>query len=494
MWVTDAQVKKMRRELDKDNNVTRAAMKAGMDRKTARRYRDLGELPSEARGGERTWRTRADPFDEDWPAIELMLRDAPALDVKTVFDDLVARRPGVFQPGQLRTLQRRVKRWRGQQGPEKEIYFAQEHRAGEAMQTDFTVCDDLLITLAGSEFPHMLCHSVLPYSNWQWATVCFSESMTALKRGVQRAFKELGGLTEFHQTDNSTAATHEIGNGKRGFNGEYQRWMEHLNVKPRTIAVGKSEQNGDVESLNGALKRRLTQHLLLRGSRDFATKEDYTAFVHMILRRTNLTRGERLAAERAVLRPLPEVWFPEYSEAEVWVTPWSTIRVDHNTYSVPSRLIHERTRVRIFDEEIEVWFEGTRQLVMPRLHGRNGHRIDYRHVVWSLVKKPRAFARYRYREDLFPSLTFRRAYDALSARHVERVADLEYVRLLHLAASTVEADVEIALQLALDTGVSPVADTIRGLVRPTPQAVPALVQIGEPSLASYDRLITAVGR
>jgi hypothetical protein len=494
MWVTDAQVKKMRQELDKCQNLTRAAMKAGMDRKTARRYRDLGDLPSEARGGERGWRTRPDPFDEDWPSIEAMLRDAPALDAKTVFEDLVARRPGVFQPGQLRTLQRRVKRWRGQQGPEKEVFFAQEHQAGEAMQTDFTVCDELQITLAGTAFPHMLCHSVLPYSNWQWATVCFSESMAALKRGVQRAFKELGGLTEFHQTDNSTAATHEVGNGKRAFNREYQRWMDHLKVKPRTIAVGKSEQNGDVESLNGALKRRITQHLLLRGSRDFCTQEDYVAFVHTILRKTNLTRGDRLVAERAALRQLPEGWFPEYVEADVWVTPWSTIRVEHNTYSVPSRLIRERTRVRIFDEEIEVWFEGVRQLMIPRLHGRNGHRIDYRHVVWSLVKKPGAFARYRYREDLFPSLTFRRAYDALSAHHVERIADIEYVRLLHLAASTVEADVELALQMALDQGLSPVADKIRGLVRPTPPVVPELVQVGAPSLASYDQLLLAVAQ
>lgn len=493
MWVTDAQVKKMRIELDKDNNVTRAAMKAGIDRKTARRYRDLGDLPSEARPGERTWRTRADPFDEDWPEIETMLQAAPSLDAKTVFDDLVDRKPGVYEPGQLRTLQRRVKRWRGQHGPEKTIFFAQEHRPGEAIQTDFTVCDELAVTVCAVAFPHMLCHSVLPYSNWQWATVCASESMSSMKKGVQRALKELGGRTEFHQTDNSTAATHEIGGGKRGFNEEYARWMKHIGMKPRTIGVGKSEQNGDVESLNGALKRRIEQHLALRASRDFASKEDYTGFLHAILRKANLTRGSRFVEEQALLAPLPQTWFPEYAEDDVWVTPWSTVRVNHNTYSVPSRLIGERTRVRIFDEEIEVWFANERQLVMPRLHGRNGHRIDYRHVVWSLVKKPGAFARYRYREDLFPSLVFRRAYDALAAIFVERIADLEYVRLLHLAASTVEADVEMALELALEAGISPVAQAIRGLVRPATQVVPA-VYIGEPSLVSYDQLLVAVGQ
>ena len=493
MWVTDAQVKKMRKELDKDNNVSRAAMKAGMDRKTARRYRDLGELPSEQLRGERTWLTRSDPFDDDWPEIETMLAAASGLEAKTIFDDLVARRPGVYEPGQLRTLQRRVKRWRALQGPEKNLFFAQEHRPGEAMQTDFTNCDELEVSILGVLFPHLLCHSVLPHSNWQWATICRSESLPALRKSVQLALQALGGLPEFHQTDNSTAATHHIGGGKRIFNEAYERWTKHVGMKPRTTAVAQKEQNGDVEALNGALKRRILQHLMLRGSRDFESIKAYGAFVHDIMHKTNLTRGARLAAEREVLTTLPASWFPDYVEADVWVTPWSTVRVSYNTYSVPSRLIGERLRVRIHDDLIEVWFGQQCQLAIPRLRGRNGHRIDYRHVIWSLVKKPGAFARYRYREDLFPTLVFRRAYDALAAVNIERIADLEYIRILHLAASTTEADVELALQLALDQGIPPVLDTIRGLVRPHAQPLPT-VHIGEPSLVSYDQLLLAVGQ
>lgn len=493
MWVTDAQVKKMRSELDKDGNISRAAMKAGMDRKTARRYRDRGDLPSEAKLGERTWRTRPDPFAEEWDEIEEKLRAAPSLEAKTLFDDLVARKPGVFEPGQLRTLQRKVKQWRARQGPEKEVYFAQDHRPAEAMQTDFTDCAELMVTILGVAFTHLLCHSVLPYSNWQWATICSSESMAALRQGVQAALQQLGGRPKFHQTDNSTAATHKLAEGGRGFNEEYVRWMAHVGMTPRTIGVGASEQNGDVEALNGALKRRLEQHLALRGSRDFSSQAAYAAFVHDVLRKANSTRGDRLVEERAQLEALPATWYPEYAEEAPWVTPWSTVRVRHNTYSVPSRLIGEQVRVRVYDERLEVWYAGNQDLVIPRLHGRNGHRIDYRHIIWSLVKKPGAFARYRYREDLFPSLVFRRTYDALVGEQVERVADLEYVRILHLAASTTQADVETALELALAAGTPFTSTTIRALVQPSTATVPE-VTIGEPSSASYDRLLQAVGR
>jgi hypothetical protein len=490
MWVTDAQVKKMRKELESDGNITRAAMKSDMDRKTARRYRDLGALPSEA-PIDRNWRTRADPFAADWADIQAALREADDLEAKTLFEDLLARRPGRYEPGQLRTLQRRLKRWRAQEGPPKVVFFAQDHRPGEAMQTDFTVCDELGVTIRGAPFLHMLCHPVLPYSNWEWASICHSESLPALKAGVQEALRQLGGVPRFHQTDNSTAATHQVCPGERAFNVGYVAWMGHLGMTPRTIGVGQSEQNGDVEALNGALKRRLAQHLKLRRSSDFESLEAYVAFLHGILRGANAMRDERVREERALLRALPASWYPEYIEEDVRVTPWSTIRVRYNTYSVPSRLIDERVRARVYDERIEVWYAGGCELTIERLIGRKGHRIEYRHVVWSLLKKPGAFARYRYREDLFPSLVFRRTYDALVRAHVERSADREYVRILHLAASTNEAEVELALVLALETGKTFDAELVRGLVRPKRPMPPAL-SMPPPDLLRYDSLLSAV--
>lgn len=253
-------------EMSKHGRVGVAALRAGLHRNTGRRYLKTGKLPSELKQP-RTWRTRQDPFAEDWEEIAGRLAEAPELEARALFEDLVRRRQGQYEEGQLRTFQRRVKQWRAQHGPAREIFLPQQHRAGEAMQTDFTSGSILGVQIAGEPFEHLLCHSVLPYSNWQSVAVCRSESMLALRCGVQQAVFRLGRVPEWHQTDNSTAATHDLRTGGRGFNAEYLDLMAHLGMKPRTIGIGQSHQNGDVEASNGALKRRLEQYLLLRGSR-----------------------------------------------------------------------------------------------------------------------------------------------------------------------------------------------------------------------------------
>lgn len=179
---------------------------------------------------------------------------------------------------------------------------------------------------------------------------------------------------------------------------------------------------------------------------------------------------------------------PVFQVVDVKVTNWSTIRVLHNAYSVPSRLIGERVRARVFDERIEVWYADALQLTVPRLPGRNGHRVDYRHVVWSLVRKPVAFQRYRYREDLFPSATFRRAYDALTDEHPSRRTDLAYIRVLHLAASTSEADVTEAIDMLLEAGRKPKLEAVRDLIAPVDLAPPN-IDVGQPDLDRYDQLL-----
>jgi len=486
----DNQVRKLMEEVNKHGKIGLASMKAGMDRKTGRKYIQEGKLPSQLKVP-RTWRTRSSPFEKHWSEIEGRLKDAPELEAKTIFDHLTEKYPDQYKPGQLRTLQRRVTEWKAKEGPEQELFFPQEHRPGEAMQTDFTWATKLGITISGDPFPHMLCHPVLPFSNWEWATVCRSESLSALKHGVQEAVFTLGKVPKFHQTDNSTAATHDLKTGKRGFNDEYAALMRHLKMSPRTIAVGKKEQNGDVEALNGALKRRLKQHLLLRGSSDFKTVAEYEIWLHGVLKKANRLREEKLAEELAVMRPLDVKRFPEYSEVEVSVSTWGTIRIKKNAYSLPSRLKGHRVKVRIYDDILEVFYKGEQQLTMERLLGKNGHSINYRHVIWSLVRKPGAFRRYRYREDLFPSFTFRQAYDQLSENiSSDRQADIEYLRILHLAASTMESDVEVVLDMLLDQGMTPTKDAVKSLLADEKPKIPEL-NIPKVDLNEYDALIAA---
>ncbi len=493
--VSDAQVRKLMEELNKGGRIGAAAMKAGMDRKTARKYAAAGSLPSEMTA-ERTWRTRADPFAEVWADVERRLTEEPGLEAKTLFELLQAAHPDRFIDGQLRTLQRQVRRWRATSGPAKDISFCQRHRPGEAMQTDFTSTSELGVTIAGATYAHLLCNSVLPYSNWRWSTVCLSESMAALRRCVQRALFQLGRVPEWHQTDNSTAATHQIPAGKsvegngRAFNAEYVALVGHFGMKPRTTEVGAKEQNGDVEAGNGALKRALEQALLVRGSRDFASVDAWQAFVDEVNRKRNKARGPRVAEDMAAMRELNVARLPEYVEERVQVSDWSTVRVKHCAYSVPSRLMGEWVRVRLFEERVEVWFADELQLSCERLRGRNLHRVDYRHVIWSLVKKPGAFARYVYREELFPSVTFRRAFDAIHApQHRGSKGDLEYLRILHLAATTMESEVEAALSLLLSDNIAVSAEAVKALVMQ--KSTPTVPSLPPPivDLHSYDRLL-----
>jgi hypothetical protein len=196
-------------ELSKQESLETAALKSGMDRKTARKYRDERKLPSDLKN-HHTWKTREDPFEQDWAKIKLKLEDVPELEAKALFEDLMNRKTGKYQEGPLRTLQRKIKQWRAQHGPPKEVFFSQNPIPGEAMQTDFTWATSLEVTIGRQGFDHMLCRCVLPYSNWQWVKVCHSESMAALILGVQSAVFRLGRVPEFNPTDQSSLETHNL--------------------------------------------------------------------------------------------------------------------------------------------------------------------------------------------------------------------------------------------------------------------------------------------
>lgn len=233
-----------------------------------------------------------------------MLADAPDLQAKTVFEYLLTQRPGRYVPGPLRPLQRRVKHWRAVSGPPREVFFPQRHVLGEAFQKDFTHFNKLYITTHSEALARLLCHVVLPASNGQWATVCRSEPMAALRDGVQNAVFKLGCAAPYHQTDNSTAPTHDLRTGKRVFNKDYADFIAHLGMTPRTTGVGKKEQNSDVESANGVLNRRITQHLLVRGCRDFSSVVTYQSWLHGVLEAANVLRQEAIDRELGAMRPV----------------------------------------------------------------------------------------------------------------------------------------------------------------------------------------------
>jgi hypothetical protein len=485
----DGEIKLLLGERRKGTTQKLAAARAGMCERTARKYERFGKLPSQMKKP-RTHRTRENPFAADWPWVEAQLEADRALQVKTLFALLCEAFPDRYQDGQLRTLQRHVQAWRVRHGPEREVMFAQQHLAGRMAQSDFTSMNALGVSLAGTPFPHLVYHLVLTYSNVEAARVCFSESFEALAEGLESLW-QIGGVPELHRTDNLTAAVRDLDRaGRHEFTQNYRALLAHYGMQPSANSAGLAHQNGDVEQSHFRFKQAVDQALRVRGSRDFADRGSYERFLAELIRQRNLTRAEAYEAERAALRPLPATPLDFTRELTVRVSRFSLIRVLHNHYSVPSRLIGASLKVRVRSERLELYHGAVQVLSLPRLSGRNRRRIDYRHLIWSLVRKPGAFANYCYREELFPTTDFRRAYDALREATPTK-ADGEYLRLLHLAASTSEAEVEAAIKLLLEAGRSPRFEAVRECTgRSTPPTAPAITK-ATVDLRDYDTLIAS---
>lgn len=486
------------RERKKGKNQEQAAAKANLrSRKTVGKYEKLGVLPSQLQQP-RTYRTRPDAFADDWSTLEKMLVDAPELEAKTLFDWLCEQKPDKYQEGQLRTLQRRVSTWRVlNQG--KTATFDQVREPGEMIQMDGTWMTELGVTIGGQPFKHMLMHCVLPYSNWEWGRVVQSESLGALRLGLQSTLVKLGYLPRIVQTDNSSAATRRLGQEetgkageKRAYTDEYLHILTHFGLEPRAIHIGASNENGDVEAGNGAFKRSVRQQLLLRGSSDFDTLEAYEAFLFTVLEKRNKLRQERLAEELAVMRPLQATLLSTSGKQRARVSQGSLIRVKEKTYSVPTALIGKMVTVYIHEWSLDIYYASQLIESVPRLIGNETHHVNYRHVIDSLLRKPGGFRRYRYREDLFPALIFRRAWEELDGRYAPRRADLTYLRVLHLAAHHLECDVAAALEVLLANDEAWNDTDVARLLEVEPAIVPMMAQ-PVAQLQVYDQLLTGIG-
>ena len=301
--IKDSQVRRLWKHLAAGVPLWKAALKSGMDEKTARKYHKTRRLPSEA-APVHTWRTRPDPFKGVWAEVFEQLELNPGLQAKTLFLWLQRKYPGEFQDGQLRTFQRGVKAWRATEGPSREVFFSQVHHPGRLCASDFTFMNDLGITIQGQRFDHLLYHFVLTYSNWEWATICHSESFESLSDGLQESLWQLGGVPVRHRSDRMSAAVNNLSD-RREFTARYAGLMQHYNLAMEKTNAGEAHENGDVESLHRHFKEAVNQALLLRGSRDFESREAYADFLREVLQQKNAGRQKRLTEELSVLQELP---------------------------------------------------------------------------------------------------------------------------------------------------------------------------------------------
>ena len=476
--------------LNTEKTLSVASAKAGMDVKTARRYKQKRKLPSELKV-QHTWQNRPDPFANIWQKVRSMLGINPGLQAKTIFEHLQRQAPGTYADGQLRTLQRRIKVWRATEGLPREVFFPQKHYPGNLAESDFTYMNDLHITIAGRHFKHLFYHFVLTYSNWETGTICFSESFESLSEGFQNAIWMLGGVPEVHLTDRLTAAVRKADNPEM-FTDRYGALLRHYKVKGRRTNPSSPNENGDVEQRNNRFKMAVAQSLMIRGSRDFADRKEYSCFLMDLLDQLNSGRRERFAEEMKVLGRLPMKRIESCKRLKnVKVRRSSTIRIAHNTYSVNSRLIGEHVNIRLYVEHLEVWYGQKKVDHMPRLRGESNHSINYRHVIDWLVRKPGAFENYKWRKDMFPTTYFRMAYDSLKQSHVLSAAAKEYLKILELAAKDSESGVDKALRVLVNRGKSIEFTAVKELLD-SDMAIPPVTDVTIPDvrLASYDSLLS----
>jgi transposase len=463
-----------------------AAAKAGMAYSTAKRYLSSNQKPRKSKKlpDQRKWRTRKDPFAIVWPEVKQMLERDHGLEAQTLMDWLIETYPNEFKPNQVRTLRRRVHDWRVLEGPERrEVMFAQNIQPGESSQSDYTHCTELGILIDGEPFPHLLFHFMLPFSRWEFVWICHTESSETLTTGYQLAVHALGAVAKNHRTDNLAAA---VPIGEHGsFQPGWENFLRHFEVEPSANNPGKSNENGSVEKSHHLFKHAIDQRLRLRGSRNFRDLAEYEKYLKDAEAERNRLRQDRLQEEMKFLLPLPiDEWY-DPKQFSVTVSGWSTVAISGAVYSVPSRYIAQKLKALVNKNTVRIYY-GNHLLVECPRHDPGGKCINYRHIIFHLLRKPGAFRNYQYREELFPRIVFRQAYDVLLAWNDEK-ADKCYLQILNTAVMEGEDQVATALQLLLEAGQVPNSDHVQELCR-TRAEIPD-VQVMVPSLRSYDGLL-----
>lgn len=498
MAVNEQQVKVyMSARKDGSTQVTGAA-KAGVSERTARRI-ERGEA-GDRRRGPRHWRTREDPFGEVWETqlVPLLENDPNAnLSAVALLEYLQEQAPERYPDKLLRTLQRRVKQWRAQHGPEQEVMFRQCHEPGQLGLSDFTELNGTEITVAGEVLTHRLYHFRLAYGGWSHARVILGgESYTALAEGLGEALARLGGAPREHRTDSLSAAYRNLSKDEQvDVTTRYEALCRHYGMVASRNNRGRSHENGAIESPHGHLKRRLRQALVLRGSNDFPTLEAYRRFIDEVVAKHNRRNARRVSEERAALQSLPKVRAADYTELFARVTSGATINVRLVVYSVPSRLVGERLRVHLYDDRLECYSGSAQVLTLPRVYPvkgkRRARRIDYRHLIGSLATKPMAFYRSVLRQDILPDATWRAAWRQLDSRLEPREASRLMVGALKLAA---DHDCQHALGAYLlnsaEDGELPTLVALQQRFGP-PRPKPPQVAVVQHTASDYDPLIGA---
>nr|WP_242538855.1 IS21 family transposase [Trinickia acidisoli] len=471
-----------------------AAARAGFSVATAYRIEQDLRLPSQKKAPRE--RRRPDPLAEIFDAeIVPVLQAAPGIRPVAVLEEMLRRHPSLSRTVR-RTLERRIRDWRARHGEERDVIFRQVHEPGRLGLSDFTDMQSLGVSVAGSALDHRLYHFRLACSGFEHAHVILGgESYVALAEGLQNALWALGGAPREHRSDSLSAAFRNLDREARDdLTTRYEALCAHCGMQPTRNNRGVAHENGSIESPHGHLKNAIRDALLLRGSTEFIDLADYRRFVDEIVSRQNARNGKRIEAERPFLQPLPGQRTSDYEETRVYVTSTGGFTLRKVFYTVPSRLIGHRLRVRLYDDRRELFLGGTALMTLqrgrPGVNGKHGHVIDYRHVIHALRRKPMALMNLIYRDQLFPREAYRLTFDRLCEQMPPRTACKTMVELLSMAHERAcEAQLAQELDRCLAQGQLPDLQALRSRFAPDPASVPQ-VHVQLASLRDYEALLS----
>ena len=469
-----------------------AAARAGISVASAYRIENDPRLPSQKQA--LRGRRRPDPlalfFDSE---VVPLLEAAPGVRPIAIFEEMRRRHPQL-QEHVRRTLERRIRAWRALHGAEREVMFRQVHEPGRMGLSDFTEMEDLRIYVAQMLLDHRLYHFRLAYSGFEHAHVILGgESYVALAEGLQNALWALGGAPYEHRSDSLSAAFCNLDTAAHAdLTLRYDALCAHYRMVPTRNNRGVAHENGAIESPHGHLKRAIRDALLLRGDAQFEDLDAYRRFIDEIVSRKNARNVKRIDAERRALQKLPVVRTCDYEETLVYVTSSGGFTLRKVFYTVPSRLIGHRLRVRLYDDRVQLYVGGTLLLTLPRGHcsanGKHGHVVDYRHVIHALRRKPQALLNLVYREQLFPREAYRRMFEHLREQRGERAGCKIMVELLSLAHERA-CEGQLATLLNADLAAHRVPDlhALRVHFAPATQQLPQ-VRVTLAPLSDYEAL------
>ena len=473
--------------------VALAAAKAGFSPATGYRLLADPRLPSQ-RPTTRE-RRRPDPllgiFDE---LVVPMLEAAPGLRPVAIYEELRRRHPDKGF-GSRRTLERRIRQWRALNGQAREVIFRQVHEPGRLGLSDFTCLNDRKVTIAGKPLDHLLYHFRLPCGGFEHGHVILGgESFVALAEGLQNALWSAGGAPRLHRTDSLSAAFRNLdAQARADLTSRYDALCAHYGMEPTRNNTGIAHENGSIESAHGHVKARVEDALLLRGNRDFASLADYRRFIDEVVTARNRRHAPGIDAERKWLQPLPRNRTLDYEDVLVSVTSSSGFVLRKVFYTVPSRLIGHRLRVRLYDDRLDVLLGSTWLMTLPRgrseASGKHGHVVDYRHIIHALRRKPMALMGLVYRDTLFPRDAYRRMFHHLLDIGTEKDACRLTVELLAIAHERAcEAELAQLLDDDLAARRVPCLANVRRRFTPDAARLP-VVSVQLAPLSTYDALL-----